>query len=243
MQPSTTVLAEVHYEKPLEVGRQFDAVLHLKHIGIGDPVVAEELRETHTQKIHLLIVDSGLSDYHHEHPIALSSHGDYSFSFTPQKPGPYLVWADVRPVATGFEEYAAARIPAATAPEPISDKATSLATDVDGLHYLLRFDETPLHANRPARAHLRVTTANGKPFTALEPLMGAYAHIAGFSEDLKTVLHLHPEGMLPREPSDRAGPDLAIRFYSVRPGFFRLFAQVQINGVSRFARFSVTVEK
>ena len=44
--------------------------------------------------------------------------GEYSFSFTPSKPGGYRVWADVRPHPLGLQEYAMADIPSTTAGEP-----------------------------------------------------------------------------------------------------------------------------
>jgi hypothetical protein len=34
----------------------------------GKPVTLNDLQEAHTEKLHLLIVDESLTDYHHEHP-------------------------------------------------------------------------------------------------------------------------------------------------------------------------------
>jgi hypothetical protein len=88
---------------------------------------------------------------------------------------------------------------------------------------------------------ISVTGADGKPFTELEPVMGAFAHIVGFNEDLKTVLHIHPYGKEPTSAADRAGPAFAFKFYAPAPGFYRLYGQVQIGGVSQFAPFGVTI--
>jgi hypothetical protein len=79
-----------------------------------------------------------------------------------------------------------------------------------------------------------VTSADGKGFTQLEPLMGAFAHLVGFSEDYKTIMHLHPKGPLLLDPAVRGGPELEFQICALRPGFVRLFAQVQIEGHSRF---------
>ncbi|MEO5722015.1 MAG: hypothetical protein ABIR71_11155 [Chthoniobacterales bacterium] len=42
----------------------------------GQPVTLEGLIVAHTQKIHLLIVDETLTDYHHEHPTPTNKPGD-----------------------------------------------------------------------------------------------------------------------------------------------------------------------
>ena len=59
-----------------------------------------DLIEVHTQKIHLLINDASLTDYHHEHPKPTDMPGEYAFAFTPSNPGPYRIWADVVPAST-----------------------------------------------------------------------------------------------------------------------------------------------
>ena len=90
---------------------------------------------------------------------------------------------------------------------------------------------------------MRVTHADGRPFTGLEPVMGAFGHLVGFKDDRKTVLHSHPLGLEPSSAEARGGPDLDFYIYSAEPGFVRLFAQVQIGGVARFADFGLLVER
>ena len=105
-----TVRASVSTAAPLTVGEPVAALLKLQRSN-GDPVLPSDLIETHTKKVHLLIVDSSLTDYHHEHPVLTRNPGEYSFSFTPGKPGSYRVWADVRPYPLGLQEYAMTDIP------------------------------------------------------------------------------------------------------------------------------------
>jgi hypothetical protein len=90
---------------------------------------------------------------------------------------------------------------------------------------------------------IAVTGADGKPFTQLEPVMGAFAHLVGFSEDGKSVLHIHPSSKVPSGPADRAGPAFAFKFYAPAAGFLRLYCQVQINGANVFAPFNLTIAK
>jgi hypothetical protein len=204
-------------------------------------VSASDLIETHTQKVHLLIVDSSLTDYHHEHPIVGRNPGEYSFIFTPNKPGSYRVWADIRPYPLGLQEYAMTDIPAATTGEPLTNRAVNFKATVDGLNYELILPQKTIQVGRPALARLRITTPEGKGFTQLEPNMNAFAHIVGFNEDYKTVMHMHPKGPPVFDLAARGGPELQFQIYALRPGFVRLFAQVQIEERSRFVPFDVQI--
>jgi hypothetical protein len=206
-------------------------------------VLLDDLLEMHTKKIHLLINDRSLSDYHHEHPTPTGVPGEYAFSFTPEKPGPYRVWADVVPAATSIQEYVVADIPAVTEPAALTDRMTVSTAIVHGRTYVLKLNTggKPIHAGQTVIGTMAVADADGKPFVALEPVMGAFAHIVGFNEDLKTVLHIHPYSKEPANPADRAGPVFAFKFYAPVAGFYRLYGQVQIDGASQFPPFGVTV--
>lgn len=107
---------------------------------------------------------------------------------------------------------------------------------VDGLRYDLAWKtgDAPLRATTPVDATIIVTgAADGKSFAQLKPITGTFAQLVAFHEDRRTVLHIHPNGVEPRTPADRGGPIFA----------FRLYAQVQIGGVSRFAPFGLNVER
>jgi hypothetical protein len=225
---------------PLVVGQRADVRIRLVKRD-GSPVTPDDLVEVHTRKIHLLINDRSLSDYHHEHPEPTEEKGEYRFSFTPAGPGSYRVWADVVPAASGVQEYVIAEIPADTTARELSDRKTVLSTVVDGRTYTLAFRSSEIHAGQTVVGTISIAGADAKPFTQLEPVMGAFAHIVGFNEDLKTVVHIHPAGAEPKRLEDRGGPAFAFKFYSATPGFMRLYGQVQINGTAQFAPFSLPV--
>jgi hypothetical protein len=247
LQPSTStslprlVYATVRTDKALEVGQEIPAVLSLKS-RIEAPIQLFELREVHTKKIHLLIIDESLTDYHHEHPVPAEAPGEYRFTFTPRKPGPYRAWADVQPLLTGVQEYAKTDIVApGSAPGEPMEKAFPRVGEHEGLKYELTLASETIKAGEPVAAHVKVTGADGKPFTGLEPLMGAFAHLVGFHEDRKTILHMHPIETRKLEAADRGGPDLDFRIYTDTPGYYRLFFQVQIGGMSKFIPFGIDV--
>jgi hypothetical protein len=232
--------ATISTDAPLEPGKPTHAMLHLRR-GVENPVTPAELIETHTQKIHLLIIDGSLTDYHHVHPQPTSAPGDYAFEFTPRKPGPYLAWADVRPTPMGLQEYEKAVIAGNGKAEPLRDTETKFSADVEGLHYHLVIEKREIKVGEVAKAKLRVTKPDGTGFQRLEPVMGAFAHLVGFNEDAETVLHMHPTGAPVLNETDRGGPELEFRIYATKPGFTRLFAQVQIDGRQVFAPFGVHV--
>jgi hypothetical protein len=239
--PAKIIKASVDTDEPLQVGRKAQAHLYLGTL-LGEPVLPSDLREVHTQKIHLLIIDQSLTDYHHEHPEAGKTSGEYSFSFTPQKPGPYQVWADVQPYLTGIQEYAPAKISAPTNGEALSDQVEKLTASVGGLRYKLSFEALPIKAGEPATGKVRILREDGTPVTELEPVMEAFAHLVAFHADCKTVLHIHPKGTRRLTSNDRGGPELEFQFYSPKPGFYRLFVQTQINGQQSFAPFGLVVQ-
>jgi hypothetical protein len=209
----------------------------------GSPVVLSDLVEMHTQKIHLLINDATLSDYHHEHPTPTATPGEYEFSFIPRHQGPYRLWADVVPAATGIQEYVMADLPSATHSAAALDRTTTLAANVGQHHYVLNLpaDGKPIREGQTVIGTVTILQADGTPFKNLEPIMGAFAHIVGFHEDLKTVIHIHPWAQEPKTSADRGGPSFTFKLFAAQRGYMKLYVQVQIDGVSQFAPFGIEV--
>ena len=206
----------------------------------GKPVTLADLSVAHTEKVHLLIVDPSLTDYHHEHPKPGAAPGTYIFAITPDKAGEYKVFADLLPVATNRQEYAATRFAVAGTPAPV-EKVTNRKTTVAGHTFEWAFEEEPPVAGHPRKARLTVTGPDGKPFAKLEPIMGAFAHLVGFSEDRTEIAHIHPLGQEPGTAAERGGPTLEFQTHFPTGGYQKLFAQVQIDGKSVFAPFGIEV--
>lgn len=206
----------------------------------GKPITLADLQVAHTEKIHLLIVDPSLTDYHHEHPKPGSAPGTYTFAITPNKAGEYKVFADLLPVATNRQEYAMTRFVVAGTSAPV-EKVTNRKTTVAGYTFELKFEEEPPAAGHPHKAWLTVTGPDGKPFAKLEPVMGAFAHLVGFGEDRAEIAHVHPLGQEPGTAAERGGPTLEFQTNFAAGGYQKLFAQVQIDGKTVFAPFGIEV--
>ena len=57
----------------------------------------------------------------------------------------------------------------------------------------------------------------------------------------RSVLQMKREGRAGFDRAARGGPELEFQIYALRPGFVRLFAQVQIGGVQKFAPFGIEI--
>jgi heavy metal-binding protein len=227
----------------VEAGEKLEVKIKLSKAD-NSPVLYDDLMVMHTQPIHLLIEEQGLGDYHHEHPVATETPGEYAFSFTPQRNAPYRVWADVVPVTTGVQELPFTDLPSAGTAGPISDRATKFTAKVNGFSFVLTLgggNAAPLKANEARRMDVMVSDSEGKPVTRLEPVMSAFAHLVGFYDDFHTVVHLHPTGGDVTAAEARGGPGLSFMFFPPSEGFIRLYCQVSVDGRMLFAPFNVNV--
>lgn len=223
---------------PLKIGDKAEVIMQFKKQN-GSLILLNDLKEVHTKKIHLLIIDSSLTDYHHVHPTVATNSGEFQFSFIPKKPGFYRVWADITPVTTDQEEYLISDLAAETKGEPITDRKPNFVAKVDDLTLNLSFDKNPLKVGQPALGKLKIVNDKGEVFSQLEPVMGAYAHLVGFSEDYQTIAHIHPMGTEPTKATDRGTGELTFHLVPKKPGLIRLFAQIRIKGEDKFAAFTL----
>ena len=240
---SPIIGAEIITDGPLEVGKRANLRIRLFFLDNSQPVGLSDLEETHTRKIHLLISDITETDYHHEHPEPAGD-GEYAFSFTPQRPDTYRVWADLLPVRTHVQQYSVADIPSSTSRQAklAENEAENRHAEIDGYKFELSFEKDVIHERDTVAGKLRVTEPDGQPCKKLGVVMGAFGHFVGFGDDFATVLHLHPTGPLITDPEARSGPELPFYFRSNKTGLFRLFAQVKIEGKDFFPRFVLRVQ-
>lgn len=234
---------KVSIQKITNIGREKQIFIEMTTNKDGKPVLLDELKEVHTQKIHLLVIDDVLQDYSHLHPKATSKPGIYEFDWNPTKnDGAYQAWVDIVPKNTNAQEYIIVKLPTTKKSKSTINRIVSNKCIVNGLTFQLSFDNSNLQAGKPTMGKIDIADANGNPVTNLEPVMGAYAHIVGFSDDLKSVVHIHPMGEEPFKSSDKGGPVLRFHLEPVKAGFVKLFAQVKVNGKELFAPFGIIVK-
>jgi hypothetical protein len=227
---------------PPQAGQEATVRFYLKDL-LGKNVPPEALLVTHTAKLHALVLDPQFQDYHHAHPQPTGNAGEYEFRFTPQRDGPYRLWIDALPSATGREEFPFCDLssnanPATALPKLAAAQMTAVADD---FVCELSFPDGKVRMGEVAGAQLTIRDRDGHPVQCLQPTMGAFAHIVGFAADYKTVLHIHPLGAMPK-PDDMGGPTVRFRFRPDLAGDLRLFVQFQTGGAMHVAGFATRVE-
>jgi hypothetical protein len=219
---SNTVRAVINHTVPLQIGKPNK--INVSLFRANTPLGLEAFREVHTARIHMLVVDPTLSDYHHVHPKPTSVLGEYQFTFVPKKAG-YRIWTDVTPQESGKQEYVQADLGIMPTGKVTIDKRENSTANVSGYKFVLTLDSTP-EAGKPLMASISISTGDGKPFNELEPVMGAFAHMVGFGEDYTSILHIHPMGKEPESTTERGGPLLQFHLKPENKGF--IFQQKQI---------------
>ena len=236
-----TVKSEILPAENRAAGKSIPTVIRLTGAD-GKPLSLDQLEVAHTEKIHLLVIDQSVNDYHHLHPKAGDKPGEYRFDFAPRFGGTYHIWADLVPKATGKQEYSKTTIkvdgPAAT-----PNTSVNTTAEVDGYRFDLTMEnDAPLQAGKATVMKAKVTGPDGREFSKLEPVMGAFAHMVAFPADLGSVTHVHPMGVEPKTNTERGGPDLSFHVEPDKPGFQKFFLQTQIGGKEKYAAFGLNVE-
>ena len=238
---SSTIRSEIVPVENLTAGKSAPTVIRLTGPD-GKPVSLDQLEVAHTEKIHLLVIDQSLTDYHHLHPVAGDKPGEYRFDFAPKLGGTYHIWADLVPKATGRQEYSKTSVEFQGPPGTPSNSVNTTA-EVEGYRFDLTTERNaPLQAGKAIVVKVKVTGPDGQGFSQLEPVMGAFAHMVGFPADLTSVTHVHPMGPEPKDDAERGGPDLSFHVEPKKPGFQKFFLQTQIGGKEKYAAFGLKVE-
>jgi hypothetical protein len=227
-----------------QIGQPVDVALELFTIS-GDAILPHDLAITHTEKMHVMIVDASLVDYHHVHPKSTPMSGRYTLEFTPQLAGTYQVFAELVPQRTRRQVIATGEISVPGSAAEMTFKRQTVSID-DGLRFDLGEVPQHLHTGVDYRFDLDVTAADGSAI-ALEVIMGAKGHMVGFDAAGKGFAHMHPLDSVVSARSglgvDKiAGQELAFLFNVPNPGWYRLFAQVKVGGREVFGHFDLEVE-
>lgn len=239
------ILAKLKTSTPMSPGREAQVELHLKTDG-GMSIAPHELAVTHTEKMHVMVIDPSLEDYHHVHPQAEGLDGRYTFAFTPARGGNYRVFTEIVPQRSRRQAIALSELEVAGEAEAISF-ARSTESVVDGVRFRLVGAPEVMKTGRDYRFELVITAADGSPIR-LETVMGAQGHMVAFDEARRGFAHMHPVDSVVSARTagfsgrDNADPGLDFFFNVPNPGWYRLFAQIQVEGEAVFGRFDLKVD-
>ena len=229
-------------------GESLRVRLDLKTSG-GMPIAPHELAVTHTEKMHVMVIDPSLEDYRHVHPEAVGLDGQYFFDFTPALAGTYKVFTEIVPLRSRRQAIALSELEVpgqSTAPK----FERSMVSLVDGVLFELLKVPDVLETGRDYRLQLHITDPAGNAI-ALETVMGAKGHMVAFDSVGTGFAHMHPVGSVASVRTaglsgdgaiDSSDSDLSFMFNVPNPGWYRLFAQIQVKGEAVFGRFDLKVE-
>ncbi len=203
----------------------------------GETLRPSELAVTQTQKLHLLVVDASLEDYQHIHPVPDGDSGDWTFSFTPKRPGPYHVYAQFIPTLSLREMIGETQIAVPGNSRPAVPRGLAPFKDGDYV-FNLNASEEPFEVGTSETLTLSVQRGDGGP-VQLQPVMGTLAHLVAFDPTRDGVAHLHPT--LTGQETDPTRPTLSFVINFTETGHYRIWAQVKLDGVERYVPFDIDV--
>jgi hypothetical protein len=213
----------------LNTGENAEFEINIKQFD-GSPLSGKDVALSHTKKIHLLVVDESLTDYQHLHPEPDSLYdGTWRCALTPKNKGKYTVFFDFIPtrsprrvLLTSSFEVEGEQV----ATPPVHEK---LLHSSGNRRFELIRGETG-DSGEDIQLIFKATDENGNTL-AFRPVMGAFAHMVAFDENLKGFAHLHPEeNALPAGKEDIFEGPLTFTFSPPKEGLYRLWAQVKFNG-------------
>ncbi|MGK0177093.1 MAG: hypothetical protein ACJAYS_001028 [Lentimonas sp.] len=220
-------------------GTEQEVTLELLTPG-GMPIAPHELAITHTEKLHVMVIDPSLVDYYHVHPQPEGISGKYTFTFTPKRAGTYRILAEIVPLLTRRQVIASGTIDVEGLEDGISFERRTEST-VDQVHFVLNDVPESMQTGIDYRFELDVLTAEGNA-VVLEDIMGAKGHMVAFDAERKGFAHMHPiDSVLSTEPGS-SDSELAFLFNVPNPGWYRLFSQVQVEGRVVFGSFDLKIE-
>lgn len=242
------VRTELTFSESPEVGQAQQVSMLLETSG-EMPIAPHELAQTHTKKMHLMVIDPSLEDYHHIHPEPDGIDGRYRFDFTPTKAGAYRFFTEVVPLITRRQLIAQSEQQIGEGSSaPVFEEQTRIS-EVGGVRFEIQGLPETLKRGVDYRLILRISGVDGQP-VELEEIMGALGHMVAFDGAGLGFAHMHPEDSVAsavRTAGLGGGAasklkDLGFIFNVPNAGWYRLFAQIQIGGQEVFGRFDVKVE-
>lgn len=197
----------------------------------GYRIMPHEIAITHTERLHLLMIDETMGSYHHLHPEPLGSSGLYRFQFEPRTEN-YRFFVEFVPFRTRQLAIANGSMSFSSwSDEPKKTDYPQVQLRMAGL-------DQPLRRNSDNRIYLEMNSAAPGKKLPLEKTMNAYAHLVGFEETLSGYAHMHP---LTVDPEIGESARLEFIFHPTMPGPHRIWVQIRVDGQEVFHPFDAEV--
>lgn len=216
-------------------------------LSVERPATAErvsQFEDVHERPFHLFVVSWDLEHFAHVHPV-MQPDGTMEVATVLPRPGAYQLYADFLP-GRGVPQLLQQSVftdgvsPGSAAPERA--RASAIDHEVrEGMDRGLRVRVEParLVAGRVEVVGVTFEDAvSGEPLADLEPYLGAWGHALIVSADLADAVHSHPVTPL----TSPGGPRIFFSQRFPRPGYYRMWIQVQRRGDVATVPFTLHVE-
>jgi len=184
----------------------------------------------HERLFHAFVVSEDLEFFEHGHP-ALVGDGMFQYPITFPRPGLFRVLSDFYPVgATPQLTTTTVLVPGGDQNPARLVRDYSLKDAQNMRVSLATIPDDPVVGNR---TQLRLTLDDGR---SIEQYLGAWGHMLVASGDLIDMMHEHPYFA-------DGGPQLEFHVVFPRPQTYRVWVQLQRDGVVNTVHFDVPVSK
>ncbi len=194
----------------------------------GKTLTDADLSETYTKKLHLLIVDKSLNDYHHIHPEYNAEKGVFTASFIPNTQNEYSVWSNFKLQENGQNIVSQNTIPSLRNYNIAPSIQHTNIIETDDIKIELEATP-PLTSGKDSNLLCKIISKSGKP-VKLEEIMGAQAHLVGFTKDGDSMIHCHPLEEKISTKTDSQNAELKFHIAPEKEGFTKFFLQMKIKG-------------
>lgn len=211
---------------------QFQFEFQLVDTKLKKLVSESDLNITHEQKLHLLVYDPSLQEFHHVHPIFKNDRWVTELDIPVN--GKYWVWAQGEITSDGEEFSASTRITIQGGQNawPTPPKLTDIRQGNSGLSQVT-IDNKKLTAKKMVMLNLKFARTDGTA-PKLKPYLGAFAHVVAVPDDADSLLHVHP--------MNTADPNMGMLHVTFpRAGFYRLWVQFIDDEILKVVPLSVQV--
>lgn len=203
-----------------------------------------EFEDVHERPFHLFVVSWDLEHFAHVHPV-MQPGGEMEVATVLPRAGAYQLYADFLP-ARGFPQLLQQSVftdgvsPIAAAPS----RARANAIDHEVREAVDRGLRIRIEPARLVAGRMEVVgatfedVATGEAVDDLEPYLGAWGHALIVSADLADAVHSHPVTPL----TSPGGPRIFFSQRFPRPGYYRMWVQVQRRGEVATVPFTLHVE-
>ncbi|WP_096186269.1 hypothetical protein [Evansella halocellulosilytica] len=171
---------------------------------------APELRETHEELMHLIVVSDELEDYFHYHPVQLEK--DLFETEVSLEEGTYYVFVDISPQGKDYSiEPMKIDVGEGSSDRPQLTSDSVMKQVQEGKEVV--FSHTELSVGDPVTLTFELSEAP-------QPYLGALGHVVIIDEDVEEFIHVHP----------MSKNETVFDAHFEKPGTYKLWAEFKFEG-------------